>query len=96
MLSMANAVCVFPTERHQSTGTGVRGECTVISRAGTSSTYGESVTPSTEVASTPFLTMNCSNGVPARIDWPTMVCFHATGAPLPSRPTSIRCRKSGR
>ncbi len=34
--------------------------------------YGESATPSTDVASMPSFTIIGSNGVPARIDWPTM------------------------
>ena len=37
MLSIAKAVCVLPTDRHQSTGTGCFGECSVIRRAGTDS-----------------------------------------------------------
>ena len=71
MHSIANAVCVLPTERHHSTVIGVFGECSDTRRAGVASRYGESATPSTEVPSTPFLTTNASNGVPAMIDWPT-------------------------
>jgi hypothetical protein len=33
MHSTANAVCVFPTDRHQRTGTGVLGEWSEIRRA---------------------------------------------------------------
>jgi hypothetical protein len=58
--------------------------------------YGESDTPSTEVLSTPFRTIIGWNGVPAAIDWPTIVCDQATG--MPSGPTAIRarCRNAGR
>jgi hypothetical protein len=38
----------------------------------------------------PFFTIIGSKGVPARIDWPTTVCFQATGIPLASSPTSMR------
>ena len=96
MLSMANAVCVLPTDRHHSTVTGVLGECSVTRRWGTFSRYGESDTPSTEVLSMPFFTSIGSNGVPARIDWPTMVCFQPAGRPFPSSEASMRWRNCGR
>ena len=34
----------------------------------------------------PFLTIIASNGVPARIDWPTMRCCQATTLPLRVEP----------
>ena len=37
MLSIAKAVCVFPTERHQRTGTSLFGECNVMRLASTGS-----------------------------------------------------------
>jgi hypothetical protein len=42
--------------------------------------------PSTEVASTPSLTIMLSKAVPVRIDCPTIMCFHATRLPPASRP----------
>ncbi len=47
--------------------------------------------PSTDVASTPPLTIIASNGEPIRIDWPTMTWFQATGLPAASMPASTRC-----
>ena len=38
----------------------------------------------------PFLTIIGSNGVPLRMDWPAMVCCHATG--MPSGPSPMRAR----
>ena len=67
-----NAVCEWPTERHHSTGTGLFGECSSTRCVGIASRYGESAAPSTEVSSMPSLIIIGSNGVPARIDWPTM------------------------
>ncbi len=56
--------------------------------------YGDLVTPSTEALSIPSL-MSIANGVPAMIDCPTTVCFHATGAPRSSVPIWSRWRKRG-
>ena len=59
--------------------------------AGASAFVGKDA-PSTEVLSMPFLTIAFSNGVPARIDWPTSVCAQATG--LPSLPSAARSEDS--
>ncbi len=48
------------------------------------------------VASMPFLTMQLSNGVPARIDWPTMRCCQPTTLPPASRPALIAWKYIGR
>ena len=64
---MTYAVCVWPTERHHSTGTGDFGECRPTKWCGVALTYGESATPSTEVSSIPSLII-IANGVPSRID----------------------------
>ena len=37
--------------------------------------------PSTEVGSIPSFIIIAANGVPARIDWPTMTCFHPVSSP---------------
>src|SRR2546427_269338 len=47
--------------------------------------YGSVDAPSTDVASTPFFTI-ASNGVPWRIDWPTMRCSQPTMLPWASSP----------
>ena len=52
--------------------------------------------PATEVSSTPLWTSMPSNGVPLRIDWPTIRCRQATGLPSASRPASSVCRYIGR
>jgi hypothetical protein len=44
----------------------------------------------------PFLTTKGSKGVPATMDWPTMVCVQAVIAPLASRPAEMRLCHSGR
>jgi hypothetical protein len=41
--------------------------------------------PSTDVSSTPFL-IAPANGVFSTTDWPTIVCFQATGLPAASSP----------
>ena len=38
--------------------------------------------------STPSLIVKFANNVPSMMDWPTMVCVHATGLPLASRPAA--------
>jgi hypothetical protein len=57
---------------------------------------GQSDAPSTEVASMPSLMMKASKGVPAMIDWPTMVCVQAEIAPAASRPRRTRLCHIGR
>ena len=74
----------------------VSGECSSTRWLGVPVTYGESETPSTEVASTPSLTIIAAIGVPAMIDWPTMACSQAAGRPSSPRPTRARWRKAER
>src|SRR4029079_11181606 len=84
-LSTTNAVWECPTERHHNTETGLFGECRSTRCAGIAARYGEAAAPSTEVWSTPSLTIIASIIVPAMIDWPTSVCAQAAGLPsLPS------------
>ena len=58
--------------------------------------YGRFAAPSTEVASTPFFTMNASNGVPARIDWPTIRWRQPTSLPSAVSPASSLWKYIGR
>jgi hypothetical protein len=86
-LSIAKPVWVCPTERHQSTGIAVGGECTVTSLAGSADRYGESDTPSIAER---------SSAAPGRSGCPAMVCRQATIRPDASIPASMRCTNIGR
>ncbi len=92
--SPANAVCVWPTERHQSPDAVASGEWSSTFRFGTA--YGISAAPSTEVVSIPFTTTNASSGVPVVIDCVTTRCRHALGSPSWPSVASIRWTVSGR
>ena len=94
IVSITNAVWVCPTERHHNTGTPVCVVCRLACILAMS--YGESVTPSTLVASIPPLTIIGSNAVPAMIDWPTTVCSQPTILPALSTPALTRCTYIGR
>jgi hypothetical protein len=80
--STANAVCVFPTDRHHCTGTGSAGECSSTWMLGMA--YLVLAAPSTDEPSTPSLTAMLSKGVPVRIDWPTIRWCQAVTFPEPS------------
>ena len=86
-LSTTKPVWVWPTERHHSTGTAPFGLWSSTATFGTA--YGSSAAPSTDVTSMPSLTSADANGVPSTMDWPTIVCFQATGAPPASSPAAI-------
>src|ERR1700693_2088421 len=58
--------------------------------------YKISAAPSTDAASTPSLMAKASNGVPAIIDWPTIVCVQVIGFPLASSPAANRSCHMGR
>ena len=93
IVSMTYAVCVLPTERHQSGRTASAGECSSPCSIG--SAYALSATPSTEVGSMPSFTI-ISIGVPATIDWPTMTCFQSARRPAPSTDAFTECTYIGR
>ena len=52
--------------------------------------------PSTAVPSMPSFTSIGSNGVPPRIDWPTITWSHASILPCASKPIFAVCRCIGR
>ncbi len=97
MLSIANAVWVWPTERHHSTVIGVLGECSETRLDFVPSRYGESATPSTDVASTPFLNhelLERRAGEDRLPDDDVMPRLRHAG--LASRPTWTRWTNAGR
>ena len=79
---------MLPTDRHHSIGTPTFVVWSSTVRFGMS--YGRFAAPSTDVGSIPSFTIAASNGVPPRIDCPTMRCSQATIAPLASRPARRR------
>ena len=66
-------------------------------RAGTAARYGESSDALDRGCRRCRSSSSASKGVPARSDWPTTVCFQATGRPFASRPTcdAVDGRRAG-
>ena len=83
-LSTTKPVCVWPTERHQSTGTGDRGLCR--STRGVGNLVGHVRRAFHRRLVDAVLDRIAANGVPSTTDWPTIVCFQATGLPAASSP----------
>ena len=94
-VSVENAVCVEPTERHHSTGTPTVGECRSTCEIRESRTAA-SMRLRRSSRSMPSLTIIVLERVPARIDWPTMRCCQPTMLPDASSPAFSACTYSGR
>ena len=65
-------------------------------RAGIAARYGESTTPSTEVSSMPFFTMRLERRAGQRATGRRACAPRPPGAPVASRPASMRWRNGGR